>query len=92
MEWEELWESGLAFSGLAALILPFLAAADLIMLELVEDFVLLGWDELGLELGQWLAELAAAMVELVAVEMGSGLLDWGSFDTWAAVLVAGCRS
>lgn len=26
------------------------------------------------------------------VEMGSGLLDWGGFGTWAVVLVAGCRS
>lgn len=51
MEWEELWESGLAFSGLAVAGLPFLAAAELIVLELVEEFVLLGRDELGFELG-----------------------------------------
>lgn len=32
------------------------------------------------------------MVEPVVVEMGSGLLDWGGFDAWAVVLVAGFRS
>lgn len=51
------------------------------------------WEELGFGLGHSVAELAGpAVVELVVVEMGSGLLDWGGFDTWAVVLVAGCRS